>query len=52
MEGILALIVVTLLGSFCVRWAAARMRLPVPARASVMIVFVLVVLLFWGQSMN
>jgi predicted PurR-regulated permease PerM len=52
MEGILALIVVALLGSFCVRWAASRMRLPIPARASVLIVFVLVVLALWGQSLE
>ncbi|MFC5748672.1 hypothetical protein [Actinomadura rugatobispora] len=52
MEGILALIVVALLGSFCVRWAAGRMRLPIPARASVLIVLVLTILLFWGNSMN
>ncbi|MFF5264931.1 hypothetical protein ACFY4C_38915 [Actinomadura viridis] len=52
MEGILALIVVALLGAFCVRWAAARLRLTVPARGGVIIVFVLVVLALWGQSLD
>ncbi|MFI0351664.1 hypothetical protein [Actinomadura sp. 9N407] len=52
MEGILALIVVALLASFCVRWAAVRMRLPMPGRVSVLVVFVLVVLALWGQSLE
>jgi predicted PurR-regulated permease PerM len=52
MEGILSLVVVALLGAFVVRWVATRLRLPVPGRAAVIIVFVLVVLALWGQSLD
>jgi hypothetical protein len=52
MDGILALVVVALLGAFAIRWAAAKTRLPVPARGAVMVVFVLVVLALWGQSLR
>ncbi|MGI5204427.1 hypothetical protein ACQEU6_22945 [Spirillospora sp. CA-108201] len=52
MEGILALIVVALLAAFCVRWAAGRLRLSVPARAAVIIVFVIVVLALYGEHLR
>ncbi|HEY8482796.1 MAG TPA: hypothetical protein VIL71_23520 [Spirillospora sp.] len=51
-EGILGLVVVSLLAAFCVRWAAVRLRLPMPTRSSVIVVFVLVVLALWGRSLN
>ncbi|GAA1567265.1 hypothetical protein GCM10009678_57650 [Actinomadura kijaniata] len=51
MEGIILLVVVALLAAFCVRWAATRLRLPAPTRMAVIIVFTLVVLAWWGQSM-
>jgi predicted PurR-regulated permease PerM len=52
MEGILALIVVSLLAAFCVRWTAARLRLTMPTRAAVMIVFVIVVLTLYGEHLR
>ncbi|MFI6518556.1 hypothetical protein ACIBF1_23575 [Spirillospora sp. NPDC050679] len=52
MEGIILLAVVALLAAFCVRWAASRMRLAAPTRMAVIIVFVLVVLALWGQSLK
>lgn len=52
MEGILGLVVVSLLAAFCVRWAAVRLRLPMPTRLSVIIVFVLVVLTLYGQHLS
>ncbi|GAA2306885.1 hypothetical protein GCM10010402_78160 [Actinomadura luteofluorescens] len=52
MEGILTLIVVSLLAAFCVRWAAVRLRLPMPGRAAVIIVFVIVVLALFGQHLR
>ncbi|GLZ05936.1 hypothetical protein Acsp03_34020 [Actinomadura sp. NBRC 104412] len=52
MEGILSLAVVAVLGAFVVRWTASRLRLPVPGRAAVITVFVLVVLALWGQSLD
>ena len=52
MEGILALVVVSLLAMYCVRWAAVRMRLPAPTRMAVVIVFVLVVLTLYGEHLR
>lgn len=52
MEGILSLAVMALLCAFCVRWAAVRLRVPAPTRMAVVIVFVLVALAMWGQSMR
>ncbi|GGU07982.1 MULTISPECIES: hypothetical protein [Actinomadura] len=52
MEGILALIVVSLLAAFCVRWAAVRLRLSMPARAAVITVFVIVVLAMYGEHLR
>ncbi|SNR47411.1 hypothetical protein [Actinomadura mexicana] len=52
MEGILTLIVASLLAAFCVRWAAVRLRLPMPARAAVIIVFVIVALALYGQHLR
>ena len=52
MEGIIALVVVSLLAAFCVRWAAVRMRVPMPTRVSVIIVFVLVVLSLFGPHLR
>ncbi|MES9543105.1 hypothetical protein AB0C21_25250 [Spirillospora sp. NPDC049024] len=51
-EGILALIVVSLLAAFCVRWAAMRLRLPMPGRMAVIIVFVIVVLTLYGEHLR
>ncbi|WP_199487436.1 hypothetical protein [Actinomadura spongiicola] len=52
MEGILALVVVSLLAAFCVRWAAVRLRLPMPTRVAVITVFVLVVLTMYGNYLR
>ncbi|MFD0691858.1 hypothetical protein [Actinomadura fibrosa] len=52
MEGILSLIVVSLLAAFCVRWAAIRLRIPAPTRVAVITVFVLVVGALYGQHLN
>ncbi|RKS72286.1 hypothetical protein BZB76_5107 [Actinomadura pelletieri DSM 43383] len=52
MEGILALIVVSLLAAFCIRWAAVRLRLPMPTRVAVITVFVLVVLTMYGNHLR
>jgi predicted PurR-regulated permease PerM len=52
MDGILSLAVVAVLCAFVVRWAATRLRLPVPGRVAVITVFVLVVLALWGQTLN
>jgi hypothetical protein len=52
MEGILALGVMALLCAFCVRWAAARLRLSSPTRMAVIVVFVLVALALYGQHLN
>ncbi|GAA4366059.1 hypothetical protein AB0C69_07675 [Actinomadura sp. NPDC048032] len=52
MEGILTLIVASLLAAFCVRWAAGRLRLNLPTRAAVIIVFVIVVLALYGEHLR
>ncbi|MEU8343237.1 hypothetical protein SAMN05443665_105333 [Actinomadura meyerae] len=52
MEGIIALVVVSLLAAFCVRWVAVKIRMPMPTRVSVIIVFVLVVLALYGQHLR
>ncbi|GAA4241563.1 hypothetical protein GCM10022254_70940 [Actinomadura meridiana] len=52
MEGILALVVVSLLAAFCIRWAAVRLRLPMPTRVAVITVFVLVVLTLYGDQLR
>ncbi|MFI0409884.1 MULTISPECIES: hypothetical protein [Actinomadura] len=52
MEGILALVVVSLLATFCVRWVAVRLRLPMPTRVAVLTVFVLVVLTMYGNYLR
>ncbi|WUH97950.1 hypothetical protein OHR68_31240 [Spirillospora sp. NBC_00431] len=52
MEGILALVVVSLLAMYCVRWAAVRLRLPMPTRMAVLTVFVLVVLTLYGDQLR
>ncbi|GLW63858.1 hypothetical protein Arub01_21020 [Actinomadura rubrobrunea] len=52
MEGILALGVTALLCAFCVRWAAAKLRLTVPTRTAVIVVFVLAVLALYGRTLR
>ncbi|QXJ24129.1 hypothetical protein AGRA3207_005388 [Actinomadura graeca] len=52
MEGILSLVVISLLAAFCVRWAAVRLRVPAPTRVAVIIVFVLVVGALYGEHLN
>ncbi|MCW2902494.1 MAG: hypothetical protein JWO67_4759 [Streptosporangiaceae bacterium] len=52
MTGIITLIVLALLCAYCLRWASQRMRLPVPAYMAVIIVFVLVVLALYGQTLR
>ncbi|GAA2638570.1 hypothetical protein SMC26_35215 [Actinomadura fulvescens] len=52
MEGIIALVVTALLCGFAVRWAALRMRLPVPTYIAVFVVFVLVTLALFGQRLE
>lgn len=52
MEGIIALVVTALLCGFAVRWAAQRLRLPVPTYIAVFVVFVLVTLALFGQQLD
>ncbi|WP_018656043.1 hypothetical protein [Actinomadura flavalba] len=52
MEGLLSLAVVAVLAAFAVRWAAGKLRLPVPGKSAVIIIFVLVALAMWGQDIN
>ncbi|WP_165975591.1 hypothetical protein [Actinomadura rubrisoli] len=52
MEGILSLVVMSLLATFCVRWAAVRLRVNVPTKVAVIIVFVLVAGALYGQHVN
>ncbi|WP_165495376.1 hypothetical protein [Actinomadura roseirufa] len=52
MEGILSLGVIALLATFCVRWAAIRLRVPAPTRFAVISVFVLTVGALYGQHVN
>ncbi|WP_176611447.1 hypothetical protein [Actinomadura sp. WMMB 499] len=51
MEGIAALVVTALLVSFAIRWAAVKMRLPMPTRIAVITVFVLVALTLYGSQL-
>ncbi|MFC4056352.1 MULTISPECIES: hypothetical protein [Actinomadura] len=51
-EGMIGLVVVALLATFCVRWAAVRLRLPMPTRSAVLIVFVLVAMTMFGNHMR
>ncbi|MEU5882680.1 hypothetical protein [Spirillospora sp. NPDC047279] len=51
MEGILALVVTAILCGFVVRWAALRLRLPVPTYMAVGVVFVLVALAMFGRQL-
>jgi uncharacterized membrane protein (DUF4010 family) len=50
MTGVITLMVLALLCAFCIRWVSQRTRMPVPTRAAVVIVFVLVVLALYGQT--
>ncbi|GLZ14467.1 hypothetical protein Acsp04_47020 [Actinomadura sp. NBRC 104425] len=52
MEGILALTVTALLCAYCVRWVAGKLRLTVPTRMAVIIVFVIAVLALYGQTLR
>ncbi|GAB2814696.1 hypothetical protein GCM10022221_10720 [Actinocorallia aurea] len=52
MDGIVMLALLAILAAFCVRWLALRLRLPAPLASSVAIVFVLVVLALWGETLN
>lgn len=52
MDGIVTLVLLALLAAFCLRWAAARLRMPAPTTSAVVIVFALVVLALWGQSLK
>jgi hypothetical protein len=52
MEGIISLTVVALLAAFCVRWAAVKLRVPMPTRISVVIVFVLVAGALYGEHLR
>ncbi|MBD2896092.1 hypothetical protein amrb99_50340 [Actinomadura sp. RB99] len=51
-EGLLSLAVVALLAAFCVRWVAVKLRMPMPTRAAVIIVFVLVVGALYGEHLR
>lgn len=51
-EGIIGLVVVSLLAAFCIRWAAVKLRLPMPTRSAVLIVFVLVALTMFGDHLR
>jgi len=52
MDGIVTLVLLALLAAFCIRWVAVRLRFPAPTTGAVAVVFVLVVLALWGQSLN
>lgn len=52
MDGIVTLVLLALLAAFCIRWIAVRLRFPAPTTSAVAVVFVLVVLALWGQSLN
>ncbi|POM26903.1 hypothetical protein BTM25_13110 [Actinomadura rubteroloni] len=52
MEGYIALVVMALLCAFVIRWTAQRLRMSTPARSSIMVVFVIVVLALFGRHLN
>ncbi|ROO91290.1 hypothetical protein EDD29_9043 [Actinocorallia herbida] len=52
MDGIVTLVLLAILATFCIRWAAVKLRLPAPMASSVAIVFVLVVLGLWGETLK
>lgn len=52
MSGIVVLLLLALLCAYGLRWISGRMRLPAPAFAAIIIVFILVVAALYGQSLN
>jgi uncharacterized membrane protein (DUF4010 family) len=52
MTGLITLMVLALLCAFGIRWVSQRTRMPVPTRMAVVIVFVLVVLALYGQTLG
>ncbi|MBT2213053.1 MULTISPECIES: hypothetical protein [Actinomadura] len=52
MEGILSLGVIALLATFCVRWVAVKIRVPMPTRVAVITVFLLSVGAWYGHDMG
>jgi hypothetical protein len=52
MDGIVTLVLLAILAAFCIRWVAVRLRLPAPLASTVMVIFVIVVLALWGQSLR
>lgn len=52
MDGIVTLVLLALLAAFVLRWTARKMHIPAPTTAAVAVVFVLVVLALWGQSLE
>ncbi|MBC6460112.1 hypothetical protein [Actinomadura sp. HBU206391] len=50
--GLISLIVIAILCAYCIRWVSLRMRLPVPAYLTVILVFVLVVAALYGRTLN
>jgi putative Ca2+/H+ antiporter (TMEM165/GDT1 family) len=52
MSGYIELAVVTILALVCVRWVAAKLRLPRPAAYGFSVVFVIVALTLWAEHMR
>ncbi|WP_344823792.1 hypothetical protein [Actinocorallia longicatena] len=52
MDGIVMLVLLAILCAFVVQKVTGWLRLSTPARGAIMIVFVLVVLALWGQSLK
>lgn len=52
MSGITLLVLLAVLTAIMLRWTAGRLRLPAPTFTAIIIVFVLVVLALWGQSVE
>ncbi|HXA62734.1 MAG TPA: hypothetical protein VNW94_26600 [Streptosporangiaceae bacterium] len=52
MSGITELALLAILCVVVVQWVARRLRLPLPGRFAISLVFVLVVLALWGQTLR
>ena len=50
--GLIVLGLLALLCAYGLRWVSGRMRLPMPAYMTVIVVFVLVVAALYGQSLD
>jgi hypothetical protein len=52
MSGIVTLVLLAFLCAIGLRWFSRRMRLPAPTYVAVFVVFMLVVLALWGQTLD